>query len=141
MNVTVNDRLPVHPDIDRVIGEFTSVSLLAVRPEQGATVREQAQALQAQFWQDFEHRAFNGVRVLRELGRTEGAARASMPIVFTSALGDGEASLGKAAAEFGDLSYHLTQTPQVYLDCQVFELGGVLRVNWAVVEELFPAGL
>ncbi|MEV8018134.1 amino acid adenylation domain-containing protein [Streptomyces sp. NPDC086554] len=141
LNVTVNDRLPVHPDIDRVLGEFTSVTLLAAELDATTTVREQARALQAQFWRDFEHRAFNGMHVLREIGRAGGAARASMPVVFTSALGDGQASLGRAAEEFGELTYHLTQTPQVYLDCQVFELGGALRVNWAVVDELFPPGM
>jgi amino acid adenylation domain-containing protein len=141
LNVTVNDRLPLHPDIDRIIGEFTSVMLLATELDTTTSVRDQARALQDRFWADFEQRAFSGVRVLRELVRTDTEARATMPVVFTSALGDGEASLGRAAEEFGTLSYAITQTPQVYLDCQVFELGGALRVNWAVVEELFPPGL
>ncbi|MEU0023712.1 AMP-binding protein, partial [Streptomyces rochei] len=141
LNVTVNERLPLHPDIDHVIGEFTSVTLLAAEFDAKTSVRDQARALQDRFWADFEHQAFNGVQVLRELARTDAPARATMPVVFTSALGDGEASLGRAAEEFGELAYALTQTPQVFLDCQVFELGGRLRVNWAVVEELFPPGL
>ncbi|TLS41562.1 amino acid adenylation domain-containing protein, partial [Streptomyces montanus] len=141
LNVTVNERLPLHPDIDRVIGEYTSVVLLAAEFDATAPVREQARALQERFWNDFEHQAFSGIRVLRELARADATAHATMPVVFTSALGDGEASLGQAAQEFGKLTYTITQTPQVFLDCQVFELGGVLRVNWAVVEELFPPGL
>ena len=141
LNVTVNERLPIHPDIDRVIGEFTAVILLAAEFDATAPVRDQARVLQDRFWKDFDHRAFNGVQVLRELARTDGAARATMPVVFTSALGDGEASLGRAAEEFGELAYTITQTPQVFLECQVFEWGGALRVNWAVVEELFPPGL
>ncbi|MCF6526668.1 hypothetical protein, partial [Streptomyces sp. JJ36] len=90
---------------------------------------------------DFAHRAFSGVRVLRELARREGAERAVMPVVFTSALGDGGTSLGRAAGAFGELVHTVTQTPQVSLDCQVFEVEGELRVHWGVVEELFPPGL
>jgi yersiniabactin nonribosomal peptide synthetase len=141
LNLTLSERLPLHPDIDRVAGAFTSVTLLAVETGLEAPVREQAHALQRQFWADFARRSFNGVRVLRELARTRGWATASMPVVFTSALGDGEASLGRAAREFGELAYTVTQTPQVHLECQVFELDGALRANWAVLEELFPPGL
>ncbi|WP_223736877.1 non-ribosomal peptide synthetase [Streptomyces purpurogeneiscleroticus] len=141
LNVTVNDRLPVHPDIDRVVGEFTSVILLAADTDPTATVREQTHALQNRFWEAFAHRAFSGVQVLRELARTDAGAPTTMPVVFTSALGAGETSLGQAATALGELTYTITQTPQVYLDCQVFELGGALRVQWAVVEELFPEGL
>ncbi|MCF6526675.1 hypothetical protein, partial [Streptomyces sp. JJ36] len=66
LNVTVNDRLPLHPEIDRAVGEFTSVVLLAAEFDPAAPVHAQARALQDRFWADFAHRAFSGVRVLRE---------------------------------------------------------------------------
>ncbi|QKW10458.1 amino acid adenylation domain-containing protein [Streptomyces sp. NA04227] len=142
LNLTVSERVPVHPDIDRVAGEFTSVILLETALDAGEPVKSQIGSLQGQFRTDFAHRAFNGVRVLRELARADAeGGRSLMPVVFTSALGDDETSLGRAAQEFGELIHALTRTPQVHLDCQVFELHGELRVNWAVVTELFPEGL
>ncbi len=41
----------------------------------------------------------------------------------------------------GKLVYGVTQTPQVYLDHQVYERGGNLHLTWDAVEELFPSGL
>ena len=41
----------------------------------------------------------------------------------------------------GDVVYSITQTPQVWIDHQVFEESGVLAFNWDVVDELFPEGL
>jgi amino acid adenylation domain-containing protein len=140
LNVTVNDRLPLHPDIDRVIGEFTSQVLVAVETDGQSAVRDRIGALQDRFWADFEHRAFSGVRVLRELARSDDGTRTTMPFVFDAVLGQDlyEAELPDW---FQGLSYVAATAPQVALECQVFELGGVLRVNWAVVEELFPPGL
>ncbi|MDT9692582.1 condensation domain-containing protein, partial [Streptomyces sp. P9(2023)] len=140
LNVTVNDRLPVHPDIDRVIGEYTSQVLVAVDLDAKASVGAQIADLQDQFWRDFEHRAFNGVRVLRELARREGGTRTTMPYVFDAVLGQ-DLTEAELPEWFQGIPYVAATAPQVALECQVFELGGVLRVNWAVVEELFPAGL
>jgi non-ribosomal peptide synthetase component F len=41
----------------------------------------------------------------------------------------------------GDISYGVSQTPQVYLDHQVYQRGGHLYLSWDAVEELFPPGL
>ncbi|HEV8562024.1 MAG TPA: amino acid adenylation domain-containing protein [Actinophytocola sp.] len=138
VNVTVSGRLPVHPQVGQVLGDFTSLILLAFDTDAGSGFAERASAAQRQFWSDFDHRLFSGVRVMRELARTGGTARASMPVVFTSVLGDANLD---AAAQIGDLVHTSVHTPQVYLDHQVFEVAGELRVNWDAIEELFPQGL
>ncbi|TLS39481.1 amino acid adenylation domain-containing protein, partial [Streptomyces montanus] len=140
LNVTVNERLPLHPDIDRVIGEYTSQVLVAFQSDAQDPVRDQITALQDRFWQDFEHRAFSGVRVLRELARSDDRTRTTMPFVFDAVLGQ-DIDTADLPEWFQGLPYVSATAPQVALECQVFELGGVLRVNWAVVEELFPPGL
>ncbi len=45
--------------------------------------------------------------------------------------------------EYGlsDLVYGITQTPQVWIDCQVAEGNGALAFNWDVREGVFPDGL
>ncbi|MDQ8706513.1 amino acid adenylation domain-containing protein [Streptomyces sp. LHD-70] len=140
LNLTVNDRLPVHPDIDRVVGEFTSQVLVAVDADADAPACDQIAALQDRFWEGFEHRAFSGVQVLRELARSGDGSRTTMPYVFDAVLGqdlDGE----NMPDWFRGLAHVSATAPQVAIECQVFELGGELRVQWAVVEELFPDGL
>ena len=44
-------------------------------------------------------------------------------------------------AWLGDLTFGISQTPQVWLDHQVGEDGGALVFNWDAVEAIFPAGL
>ena len=141
LNVTLFQRLPIHPEVNAVVGDFTSTVLLAVDDHGGLGFAEQARRLQQQLWRDLEHREVSGVRVLRDLARrTGGGPRVAMPVVFTSTLGPDE-DAGAPAAWLGELIYGISQTPQVWLDHQVGEDGGALVFNWDVVEALFPDGL
>ncbi|MFE6157290.1 condensation domain-containing protein, partial [Streptomyces sp. NPDC057889] len=87
LNFTVADRLPLHPDVNRLVGDFTSVLLVEADVSGSDVFIDRARALQRQVWEGLEHRAYGGVRVLRDLAREHGAERARMPVVFTSAIG------------------------------------------------------
>lgn len=137
LDVTLLNRLPLHPDVDRLVGDFTSVSLLAVDKDGGATFADRARAAQAQLWQDLDHRGYSGVEVMREIGRRKGAGAALMPIVFTSAIGLRQESAAPAVPR-GRLVYGISQTPQVWIDCQNIERDGVLSSNWDVREGVIP---
>lgn len=142
LNVTVLSRPALHADINRIIGDFTSVNVLAVTPPPQGTFADRAEALQARLWEDLEHAAFSGIDVLREMSRQGGQRGVIIPVVFTSTLGVGEQT--PSAGEFmtgARLSYGITQTPQVWLDCQVAERGGALHVNWDVRAAIFPDGM
>jgi len=141
LNLTFFNRLPFHPQINDLMGDFSATLLLAV--EEGAdSFGARAQALQQQLWRDLENVHVSGVRVLRELARARRERAAAMPVVFTSAL---HAGAGEAEAGVGEESwqpvYGISQTPQVWLDHRVTEQAGALTYSWDVVEELFPAGL
>lgn len=139
LGVTMLNRLPVHPQVDRIVGDFTSVDVLEVRPRAEHSFTEAAQALQAQLWADMDHAACSGIEVLRELGSRRGRAEALMPVVFTSAI-----ALDNREPEFwrdATLVYGLTQTPQVWIDCQALVANEGLIVNWDVREGVFPDGL
>ncbi|NVZ50343.1 amino acid adenylation domain-containing protein [Pseudomonas sp. B6002] len=136
LSVTVLKRPPLHADIDKVLGDFTAVNVLAVQPPADSHFHQRASALQEQLWQDLEHGAFSGIEVLRERARVHG--RSLMPVVFTSTLGVGEARPFMRGATLG---YGITQTPQVWLDCQVSEGPQGLQVNWDVRSGVFPEGL
>ncbi len=139
LNLTLFNRLPLHPDIDRVIGDFTTLSLLEVAEPGDAPFGERAAALQQQLWADLDHRQFSGVQVLRELNRlhrTSGALQ--MPIVLTSGLG---LDAGRGFEPFGRTVYGVSQSPQVWLDHVVMEVDGGLTFSWNAVDELFPPGM
>ncbi len=142
INLTLFNRLPLHPEVNALIGDFTSLTLLEVDHTQPGTFEERARDLQAQLWQDLDHRYVSGVRVLRELQRVrKGPLRAVMPIVFTSTLTQKAPEASAEPSPLGKMVYGISQTPQVWLDHQVGEQNGRLIFNWDVIDELFPAGL
>ncbi|WP_328941211.1 AMP-binding protein [Streptomyces sp. NBC_00250] len=142
LNVTIGDRLPLHPDTEHLIGDFTNLILLETDHRTEGSYTERAGMLQRQLWRDLEHRAFGGVRLIRELAREHGPARAAMPVVFTSVLGyEMPGSPGRPVRGLGHAVGALSQTPQVHLDCQVVEQDEALVVSWDAVEKLFPAGV
>ena len=150
LNLTLFNRLPIHPQVDRIIGDFTSLTLLEVDASIPGSFETRAQHLQKQFWQDLEHRVVSGVRVLRELtrGQAYGGRSALAPVVFTSTLNMRRAAGDEAAAQtpqggglLGENVFGISQTPQVWIDQAVGEANGYLVFAWDIVEDLFPPGL
>ncbi len=143
INLTLFNRLPLHPQVNEIVGDFTSLTLLAVDYSTPEPFLSKARRLQKQLWQDLEHRYISGVEVLRELARTQGGTtKAAIPIVFTSTLTQGTPEPDTLGLEkIGKVIYSISQTPQVWLDHQVSERDGALVWSWDAVEELFPTGL
>ena len=147
INLTLFNRLPLHDQVNALIGDFTSLTLLEVDNREEGGFLDRAQDLQRQLWEDLDHRLVSAVRVLREIARlTQSPARAMMPVVFTSTLNmtPEDAEHGPETAPEGPAEgdpHGISQTPQVWIDHQVTENGGALFYNWDVVEKLFPKGL
>jgi len=138
LNLTLLNRLPLHAQVDQIVGDFTSVSLLDVQAPAGRTFRDQAARLGEQMFAALDHRLVSGVEVLREMTRRRGREASLMPVVFTSAIGLGSKRRASSGRRFG---YGITQTPQVYLDCQVMDDADGLEINWDVRQGVFPEGL
>lgn len=137
LNLTVLNRQPLHPQVDQIVGDFTAVSLLEVDHRQPASYGERATALSRQLFDDLDHRLCSGVEVMREISRRHGREKALMPYVFTSAIG-----LVPTERDFslqGKLDGRgITQTPQVFIDCQAMDSADGLQVNWDVRDGVFP---
>lgn len=141
ISLALFNRLPLHTQVNDILGDFISVTLLSVDNSNFDPFTQRAFRLQQQLWQDLEHRYFSGVRVMRERARRKGTAPSAIPIVFTSTLGLD--TLGQETctfSHFGKLVYGISQASQAWMDVQVWEEKG-LTFNWDVVEELFPPGL
>jgi amino acid adenylation domain-containing protein len=140
LNLTLFNRLPLHPDVGNVVGDFTSVTLLEMTVPPCEDFRTRVQRVQRQLWKDIDHSHVSGVEVLRQIARRQSAG-VMMPVVFTSMLGLTR-SLGGRSPVFGTEVYGISQTPQVTLDHIVLgEDGGALRYCWDAIEDLFPAGM
>ncbi|WP_342026024.1 amino acid adenylation domain-containing protein [Cytobacillus pseudoceanisediminis] len=146
INLTLFNRLPLHEQVNEIVGDFTSSILFAVDNEPGS-FEYQARKIQQQLFNDIDYSAFSGVQVLRELNRREsgkGGMRAAMPIVLTSTLIDyqnGESNETFPSLWKENMDVGISQTPQVYLDHAVSERDGALLFRWDVVEEIFPDGM
>ncbi|RCG28575.1 amino acid adenylation domain-containing protein [Sphaerisporangium album] len=136
LNMPTVDRPPLHEDIGRLVGDFTSLELLAVDLTEPASFTERVRATGARLLEDLEHPLFTGSEVLAELSRRAGTP-VLMPVVFTSAL----ATAGAPAGVPPEVAYAVTQTPQVWLDCQVMERGEDLVLSWDVREGALPGGV
>jgi pyochelin synthetase len=134
LNMTVLNRLDLHSQVNDIVGDFTTINLLSVDWQAGNSFTGHAEALGHQLFEDLEHRSFSGVEVMREIGRRRGREVALMPIVFTSAIGLGKNNRLKGKFK-GD---GITQTPQVFIDCQAMDDSGGLQVNWDVRQGVFP---
>ncbi|MEZ4437351.1 MAG: amino acid adenylation domain-containing protein, partial [bacterium] len=143
LNLTVFDRRPIHPDVDRLVGDFTETLLLAVDPGPALSFAARAGAVQETLWGALEHGALGGVEVLRMLNRARPGAVTRMPVVFTAALGrEGAPAVDPRIAEgLRRIEYGVSQTPQVWLDHQAIEVAGWLQIHWDAVEARFPPGV
>ncbi|KMS70851.1 peptide synthetase [Streptomyces viridochromogenes] len=140
LNVPMFDRRGSHPDVDLLVGDFTSSVLLDVDLTEAGSFTEHARRLQDRMHTDAAHSDYSGVEVLRDLSRLRGE-QVLAPVVFTSALNLGELFDAGVRQSFGKPVWIISQGPQVLLDAQVTEVDGGLLVNWDVREDAFPAGM
>ncbi|MFE6924922.1 amino acid adenylation domain-containing protein [Nocardia sp. NPDC057663] len=140
LNLPLFHREPAHPQVDGVVGDFTSSVLLEVDVTEPATVADRARALQQRLHEAGAHSAYSGLEVLRDLGRHRGEPVLA-PIVYTSALNLGELFADTVTDTFGDPVWIISQGPQVLLDAQITEVRGGLLLNWDIRESAFPAGM
>ena len=143
LNLTVSNRLPVHKDINNILGDFTTLIMQEVdRRDSKKTFIEFAQNVQKQFLNDFDHRQVSGVSVMREWAKRRGIAlQAAMPVVFSSGLiWSGDDEVGDLE-QFGSKVYSVSQTSQVWLDHHVMELDGDLVFIWDAADAVFEDGV
>ena len=137
LNLTVFNRYPFHPDVNKIIGDFTSVLLLDVNLKSGDTFLECAKSLQETLLDALEHRHYEGVEFIREISKHRNlGTRAAMPIVFTSLLLSDRQD-DERQKSLGSIKNVVSQTPQVFIDHQASDLNGILTLSWDYVEELF----
>jgi pyochelin synthetase len=140
LDVTILNRPPVHGQVGQLVGDFTSVELLTVEQDRSVPFAERAQRIQVQLWEDLDHGSCSGVEVMREIRRRRGEAQL-YPIVYTSSVGVSRGHEHARRSGLSRLVRGISQTPQVWLDCQVMERDGALALNWDVRDGIFAEGV
>ncbi|MFI2652266.1 SDR family NAD(P)-dependent oxidoreductase [Micromonospora fulviviridis] len=138
VTVTLFDRPAIHPAIDSVVGDFTSLLLHEVDLRAAGGFAEHAAKTHRRLFTDLDHRDFSALDLLAEKAARTGTV-ASVPVVFTSALGLDDVIGGERDLEWaGRQVSALSQTPQTVLDHQVLEHHGELLVQWDALEPVLP---
>ncbi|MBO0853981.1 MAG: amino acid adenylation domain-containing protein, partial [Nocardia sp.] len=140
LNVPLFDREPLHDDIDRVVGDFTNSVLVDIDATRTESALDRAKRLQRELHTCAVHSTYEGLDVLRDLGRVRGAP-VTPSVVFTSGLDLGELFSDSVTRLFGEPVWIISQGPQVDLDAQAVDLAGGLLVNWDARRDAMPEGV
>ncbi|MET8763269.1 phosphopantetheine-binding protein [Lentzea sp. NPDC004782] len=145
LNTLQANRHPLHPDVDRMIGAFSSTALVPVELPERAGFGEIAKSVAAQLAEALSHNLVSGVEVARELARRRGTRRPIAPVVMQSAVGSMMTMLDEGLQDdYGPLGvlderdhHNRIRTPQVMLELRAYEAAGDMVLSLASIDELF----
>jgi mycobactin phenyloxazoline synthetase len=140
LNLPMFGREQFHPDVDKLVGDFTSSLMLDVDLTGADTPIARARVLQQTLHATARHSSYSGLSVLRDLTRHHGTPILA-PIVYTSALGLGDLFAGEVTEHFGKPVWTISQGPQVLLDAQATPVAEGLMINWDTREDAFRPGV
>lgn len=140
LNLPMFGREPYHPDVDKLVGCFTSSLMLDIDLADADTAAARARAVQETLHATAQHSSVSGLNVLRDMSRHRGTQTLAT-IVYTSALGLGDLFAGEVTDQFGEPVWTISQGPQVLIDAQATPLANGLMINWDVRVEAFPPGV
>lgn len=140
LNLTRFHRIPFTEKINQVVGDFTTLTILSLDLRQGHSFYDRATNLQKTLWKDLSHSNVSGVEVERMMNQNR-ESQITMPVVFTSGIGLTKGRASEDNSYLGTLGYGLSQTPQVWMDMQVYDDKTGLVVSLDAVENIFPEGM
>jgi amino acid adenylation domain-containing protein len=139
INLTLFNRLPLHEQINDILGDFTTIELFNYKKSKGA-IKGTLQETHNELWEDLEHILYDGVDFQREIRRefNINSSKIIAPIVLTSILRGEEENFELNFDGYVEEGYAITQTPQVYIDNKAYEDNqGNFVAEWDYVEQIF----
>ena len=137
INMPIFNRNTCEPWMEDVIADFSNTLIFDVDLSENASFISTAKANQSHFHERIKHSNYSGVSVVRDMKRYQKSSN----VVF--AYNVGQPMISEDVIDtLGNLEYMISQTPQVWIDFQVFNLqNGRLLIKWDSAEELFPEGM
>ncbi|WOP07030.1 amino acid adenylation domain-containing protein [Streptomyces cyaneofuscatus] len=131
---------PSDLNLGKMVGDFTQLHLLSVSAQSAPTLNHLACALDGEVRTARSAAFADGPAALRALARSRHELLPPAGAVYTDLL-DGHWTTSRFEQYFGPISWMITQTPQVWLDCLVYPHADGVRLAWDAAEELFPMGM
>ncbi|MFD3221841.1 amino acid adenylation domain-containing protein, partial [Staphylococcus saprophyticus] len=123
-----------------VVGNFTDVTLCPIIDRYKQNVISKAKEVNGFLRESMEHDDISGIDIIKMVKDYYKDQHINFPVVFTSFLGIFESNIQLNGKEFS-LNYQRTQTPQISLDCQIYENNNGLVVNWDYDNEIYSTNL
>ncbi|MBE6877413.1 MAG: non-ribosomal peptide synthetase, partial [Ruminococcus sp.] len=133
VNITLLNRPELSSDIGEIVGDFTEVNVADVKIDPAKSFLDNTITIQKNMWEDLSHNAFSGIEVLRKMSKVR-KKNVIIPVVYTSTVGIADRN---AVLRNQKITYKISQTPQVWIDCQAEETQDEITVNWDVRKGIF----
>ncbi len=130
INLTLFNKKNLGGNIEYLIGDFTNTSIISIKNTRESFVG-MARKVNEELFNSIDNSLYSGVDILRDISKLNSSKNFLAPYVFTSAIGLIKESL------LGRYVYGISQTPQVFIDCQVMDTDLGLQINWDVREGIF----
>ncbi len=140
INIPLFDRAEEVEGCADAVSDFTTLLLLEEDFTEECSLSERIRQTQKRFVKEMNYAACSGVEVQRMMQKRFPQERVFAPVVFACNLGLDFID-DAFSQSLGTIQYMVSQTPQVWIDCQTFERKGELHISWDVCDELFPEGL
>ena len=137
LNLTMFNRQPIHPDVNKILGDFTNIALLGYYAREDFNFMETVESMKMQLWNAIEYRSFNVINLLGRLAEKHGDAVAA-PYVFTSLIDSDAEGTEQTMTNIGfEEIFAQTQNPPVVLDHQLYVRNGKLLLVLDYVKQAF----
>lgn len=133
LNLTLLNRMPLAEGVNEIVGDFTSVTLIDTKVAWGESFLSNMKKIQIEMNTNLDHSSYSGVKVMRDMTVARGKEESMFPFVFTGSIG--LVQTGEMQAQIGD--YGISQTPQVFIDCQAMDSPAGLDVNFDIRKGVF----
>lgn len=135
VNITVMDRPEQVKDSKRIVGDFTKNVLFDYDQNQ-YSLEEELKHNKHKLYEHLDHISFDGVEFIRDLAKGKQDNKALMPVVFTSMLFEEDNAIDHEV-----IRYYITQTSQVYLDCQIYRYRSQYAIVWDYLDKIFDQNM
>lgn len=141
INLTLFNRIPLHPQINEILGDFTVLELFDYKNLSlgQKSIIDEIRINHKQLWQDIEHNLFDGIDFQRLIREQKQLATNQIiaPVVLTSVLGDSKDKEQFLDESYLGKEYSSNQTSQVWLVNHAHTSADGFIAEWNYVEQLF----
>jgi len=127
-------------NIRGMVADFTNLLLVEFKRVPNETFSNTLKRVKNTFLENAAHSSYSGISVQRDIFTNIGRTGFIAPFVFACNI-DYPLETALSRTAFGDISYMVSQTPQVWIDFQTYVKDDALILCWDAVDEIFPAGL